>query len=75
MREEVLKSMYGVFLENISRETDEKFDAVGEYVFGITADEKDRDNVGLILADLMNSVFMESANMVLDFISGKGVEA
>jgi hypothetical protein len=73
-RKEILKSAYDVFVENISDETDAKFEAVGEYVFGITADEKARDNIDDIMTDFMHSVFMESANVLLDFISGKAIE-
>lgn len=73
MRTEVLKSICGVYFENVSGETEEKFEAVGDYIFKITKSEKERENINEMMTDFMYSVFMDSTNLLLDFISGKDV--
>lgn len=73
MREEMLKGLYDVYIEHSSDEVEEAFGEIRKYVSELTGREENVEEIGGLLAKFMHEVFMDSTNMILDFISGRGV--
>lgn len=71
MREKILKQIFFLYSDkNLSEEAKKYFDSITEYISEITGKKED-ERADDLLYDLIQSVFMDSANMLLDFISGK----
>lgn len=74
MREKILKQMFFIYSDReMSEEAREKHNAITSYIAEITG-ERDTEKTDDLLYDLVYSVFMDGANMLLDFISGKKEE-
>ncbi len=71
MRKDMLTKMYEIYSEECEDRSSELFSKILDKVEKISGDNKIVDEIGDQLSDFMNTVFMDSANMVLDFISGK----
>lgn len=71
MREAILTKMYEIYSEQCDDCSSEIFSKILDTVGKISGDNNMVDEIGSQLSDFMSVVFMDSANMVLDFISGK----
>ena len=71
MREEMLTKMYEIYSEQSDDCSSEIFSKILDTVGKISSDNNMVDEIGSQLSDFMRVVFMDSANMVLNFISGK----
>lgn len=71
MREEMLTKMYEIYSEQSDDCSSKIFSKILDTVGKISGDDNIVDEIGSQLSDFMSVVFMDSANMVLNFISGK----
>ena len=75
LREAILDRLYGLYVdEAMSEKANNAFDAITNHVETITGSEEEAETVGGLLVLFMHEVFLDSTNLLLDFISGKEVQ-